>query len=69
VDSNSLLELFDVFGSTLSEGSLSLSVALFALFGGRIDLENRYQHKYINRNICINNEGGARTPEGLFEPK
>jgi hypothetical protein len=31
------LELLDIFSAALAEGSLSLSVALLALFGGGID--------------------------------
>lgn len=38
MDADSFLELLDIFGSSLSEGCLRLSIALLALFGGSIDL-------------------------------
>lgn len=43
------LQLPNVFGSTLPKGSLGLSIALFALFGGGIDLDgndiNNHKHR------------------------
>ena len=38
MDADGLLELLDVLGATLAEGSLGLAVALLALLRGRIDL-------------------------------
>lgn len=47
MDADGFLELFDVLSAALSEGSLRLSVALFALFRSGIDLCNQ---------ACVNSE-------------
>lgn len=47
MDADGFLELFDILSAALSEGSLRLSVALFALFRSGIDLYSR---------ACVNNE-------------
>lgn len=38
MDANGLLELLDIFGASFAKGGLGLSVALFALLRGCIDL-------------------------------
>lgn len=38
MDADSFLELLDVLGATLTEGSLRLAVALLALLRGSVDL-------------------------------
>jgi len=40
-------ELFDIFGASFAERSLSLSVALLALFGSSIDLIHGGQPQYV----------------------
>ena len=40
MDADGLLQLFNVFGATLTEGCLGLTVALLALLGSGIDLIN-----------------------------
>lgn len=55
MDADGLLELFNILSATLSEGSLSLSIALFALFRSSIDLYSQ---------ACVNdgrNDGYAVT--------
>jgi hypothetical protein len=39
MDSNGFLQLLDVLGATLSKGCLSLTISLFAFFGGGINLD------------------------------
>lgn len=45
MDADGFLELLNILSATLSEGSLSLSVALFAFFRSGIDL---YSQGYVN---------------------
>lgn len=47
MDADGFLELFDILSAALSEGSLRLSVALFAFFGSCIDLCSQ---------ACVNKE-------------
>lgn len=47
MDADGFLELFDILSAALSEGSLRLSIALFALFGSSIDLCSQ---------VCVNKE-------------
>jgi hypothetical protein len=49
---DSALELLDVLGAPLAEGSLSLPVALLALFRGRIYLVSLGQ-SYLRHGDCI----------------
>lgn len=47
MDADGFLELFNILSATFSEGSLSLSVALFTFFRSGIDLDSQ---------ACVNNE-------------
>lgn len=46
VDSNGFLQLFYIFGSTLSEGGLRLAIALLSFLGRSIDLLRLGQHDF-----------------------
>lgn len=66
MDADGLFELLDVFGSAFSEGSLSLSVALFSFFGRSIDLWRcllvaiRQWHCYVLVDVLVEARSGAR---------